>query len=138
MISKLLIGGYLFVGSILDLKRRYLSIYFLAIMCPIIIIHFYLVLSLSYIQIGLGLGLMIGLLLISKLSKEAIGSADCIIIGGLGVMLGVETQITILLIASILSSVVGILLLIVKKANKKTRLPFLPFLFLGYLIKLTM
>jgi len=53
-----------------------------------------------------------------------------------GLYTGLTGIISVLFYSFILSGITGIVLLILKKANSKSRIPFIPFLTLGFLIYL--
>lgn len=80
-------------------------------------------------------GLSVGLLLLvfGYFSKEAIGIADGVIVSTCGVAFGVYETVTFCFLAALYAALVSCLLLIRKKAGKKSRIPFLPFLLLGYI-----
>ena len=80
---------------------------------------------------GLAVGLL--LLLFAYFSKEAVGIADGIIIAVCGVAFGVYETIMFCFFAGIYAAVVSFVLLLRKKVGRKSRVPFLPFLLLGYI-----
>lgn len=67
-------------------------------------------------------------------SKEAIGTGDGIVILALGTILGIENTFKAIFYATVLASVFSLVLICLRKVNKKTRLPFVPFLLLGTVI----
>lgn len=80
---------------------------------------------------GLALGAL--LLLSGYFSKEAIGVADGIVVSVCGVSLGVYESATMCFFAAGYTAAFALILLLLKKVGKKSRLPFLPFLLLGYI-----
>jgi len=74
------------------------------------------------------------LIIISLLIKESIGEGDGLVVIALGSLLGVERVLKVLLVGSALAGLLSVLLLLVKKADKKTKVSFIPFLFLGVMI----
>lgn len=80
---------------------------------------------------GLAVGLL--LLLFAYFSKEAVGIADGIIIAVCGVAFGVYETIMLCFFAGLYAAVVSFVLLLRKKVGRKSRVPFLPFLLLGYI-----
>lgn len=73
------------------------------------------------------------LLAVSVLTHKA-GYADGIVLLFLGIACGAERIVQVFLCSLLLMSGVSILLLLGKKVQKTTALPFLPFLFAGWLI----
>ena len=80
-------------------------------------------------------GVMVGtvILLFAYFSKEAIGTADGVIILICGAAFGLLETVTFTFFATLYAGVCSMVLLLTKKAGKKSRIPFLPFLLLGYL-----
>ena len=81
-------------------------------------------------------GLAIGLCAIgiSMASREQIGRGDGIVIAAVGFVLGVRKCLAVVSTASILMCAAAIIVLIMKKGNRRTRLAFLPALFAGYVV----
>ncbi len=73
------------------------------------------------------------LLLFSYFSKEAFGFADGIVVFVCGVVLGLYDTVLLCFFATLYSGGYSAVLLLMKKAGRKSRIPFLPFLLLGYL-----
>ena len=78
----------------------------------------------------IGLGLLPGLIfiLLSRLTKGAIGMGDAILITAMGIFAGWSETLTLLLAACILSSLTAAVLLIFFKKKMKDSIPFAPFL----------
>lgn len=65
-------------------------------------------------------------------SKEALGVADGVVIAACGIAFGVYEAVALCFIASLYAGGYSAVLLLTKKVGKKHRIPFLPFLLLGY------
>ena len=122
----------LIVGSIFDIKYKSLPGWFLmiggvlaaglaAILKPV---------SLWQMTGGLLLGLL--LLGISFVTRGALGKGDGIFLGIIGINLGFSTVFSIFTGALLLAAILAILLMIIKRVNKDTAFPFLPFLGVSY------
>jgi leader peptidase (prepilin peptidase)/N-methyltransferase len=72
------------------------------------------------------------LLLIGFLTRQSIGYGDGMVVLIMGMLLGVHQCLIILFIGVILSSLVSIFILILKKGNYRTKLPFVPFLLVAW------
>ena len=83
-------------------------------------------------------GVLIGLCMIgiSFLSREQIGMGDGVITGLLGCLLGARGCLVMLCIASGIMAVISIGILLLKKGNRRTMLPFAPALLGGYIATL--
>lgn len=81
-------------------------------------------------------GFLIGICVIgiSVISGEQIGKGDGMVIAALGILCGVRNTLGIVCFASLFMLVPALVLIVSRKGNKKTKLPFLPALFLGYLV----
>lgn len=133
----IVIGMLLLVASVSDIKRRQISkilIVGLFLMC-IIAMLFQKTFDL-YNTIGGG---MIGLCAIgvSMASQEQIGRGDGLVLLGIGALLGFRSGLAIVFVASCIMCIVAMVILICKKGNRHTKLPFLPALFVGYVVCVT-
>ena len=76
---------------------------------------------------GLSLGLLFWLL--SKVTKEAVGSGDAFVIGSCGAWIGPEGCLELVFLSLLGAFFWALILVIVCKAEKKKRFAFVPFLF---------
>ncbi|MBR5969244.1 MAG: prepilin peptidase [Lachnospiraceae bacterium] len=76
------------------------------------------------------LSVLPGLLLLglSVMSRGAVGAGDGLLLAAAGPVFGLKEILTLLMIALLLSAVVSAVLLLLKKADRKARIPFVPFL----------
>lgn len=74
------------------------------------------------------------LLGVSKLSEEQIGYGDGLLALGLGMLLGSRNVLFVLCFAFIFSFFLAVVLLVSKKGNRKSRIPFFPCMFCGFLL----
>lgn len=83
-------------------------------------------------------GILPGLLLLflSVCTRGGIGAGDGWVLCVLGIAAGVQKTVTVLGTALVLEAVIAAFLLAVKKAGRKTELPFLPCVLTGYLVVL--
>ena len=81
------------------------------------------------------LGGMVGMLMlvISKLTNEALGYGDSLLILGMGISLGLWNLLWLLAIAFFGAALFAVGLLISKRAKKKSTLPFIPFINASYI-----
>lgn len=122
----------LLMGSIYDIKYKALPWWFLA---GGAVVAFVLAFVLRPVELWKMVGgLVLGMLLfgISFLTGGALGKGDGIIIGIIGLNLGFPIVFSVFSGALLLAAVLAIVLIIFKKANRKTTLPFLPFLGVAY------
>lgn len=68
--------------------------------------------------------------------KEAVGEGDIFLMGGIGALCGWQGVLTTVVMASFFGSLYGITLLLLKRADRMSHMPFGPFLALGAVINL--
>lgn len=122
----------LLVGVYTDMKERRILVWLYVLELPILfVLNFFL----GKLNIMWGITVIgtFGILYaISVLTKEQFGKGDVLVLTMTGAGLGLQKNIIILYVAFWLAFVFSIGLLLLKKADKKTELPFVPFLFAAY------
>ena len=94
-------------------------------------------LSAKELVINLLAGLTLGLLLvILSIRLKCIGLGDAMICAVITANLGIANAIRIILLASVLSCILSIILLLIKKFGRKYRIAYLPFVLMGFLINI--
>ena len=83
-------------------------------------------------------GSLAGMLLFAaaRLSHQAIGYGDCLILTACGSMAGVQEALMLLFITLLGASVWAVVLLLFRKAGGKDRFPFVPFLLAAQILLL--
>lgn len=85
--------------------------------------------------VGFLLGMIPGMvLLLLALGTQKVGWADGVVLMFLGSALGFRRCLLAMMCSLVLISVVSVALLILKKANKGTAIPYVPFLTIGLLL----
>ena len=72
----------------------------------------------------------------AKLSKESIGYGDAFMLIAIGTFCPITELLFLLLCGFLMAGIVSILLLVLKKRNKKEEIPLIPFLLGGYVLTL--
>lgn len=87
-------------------------------------------------SVSLLVGLLPGLLvlLLSYLTKESIGAGDGLLLCAFGLFAGFAETVVVFGMALLLTAVTSMVLLTLRRAGRKTELPFVPFLCGGYLV----
>ena len=130
------LGTFLFVEGIRDLRKHKISM--LAVIVAGVmggILQFDSLEENGWEILG-GIFIGIALLILAKVTKEKIGYGDGWVLMVSGIYLGVRGNMYLLLLSLFLASLVSICLLVFKKVNKKTELPFVSFVLPGYLLLL--
>lgn len=72
--------------------------------------------------------------LVSFFSKGGVGMGDVKLMGCVGLLLGFENTVSIMILSVIASGLAGIIMLITKKLDRKSYMPFAPFIFIGTIL----
>lgn len=137
----IIIGVLLFAAGIMDLKSKTISrgiILVLMIVCFAgAFIKVFTIKEFGIWEI-MG-GALIGLCAIglSMVSRDQIGRGDGLVIVAIGLMLGFRKCLFAVCMASMIMTLVSVIVLILRKGNRNTRLPFIPALFAGYVMCMT-
>lgn len=128
------IGMLLLAASIADIKRKQISraqITLLLLVCCAVI-----PLKRDFVFTDAAGGLSLGLCAVglSIATREQIGRGDGIVIAIVGFALGFRRCLLVVCTASFMMCAIAILVLIFKKGGRHTKLPFLPAVFVGYVL----
>ncbi|NLJ96677.1 MAG: hypothetical protein GX321_05950 [Clostridiales bacterium] len=134
-IIRVLIGIFLIIVAIQDLVNKKIKVWIVLLSGIIISICVLLSPDISILSRIMSLSLGTGLLIISKVTGGKIGIGDGLVICVTGIGFGFWTNMELFALALLLAALFSIGLLVFKLADKKKSIPFLPFLFLSYLIK---
>lgn len=89
-----------------------------------------------WLSIAGGILVGVAIFVLSKVTKGKVGDGDAWILMVTGIFLGFRSNIMLLLLSLWMAAAVSILLLILKKAKRKTELPFVCFMIPGYILLL--
>ncbi|HHT97767.1 MAG TPA: hypothetical protein GXZ90_07725 [Clostridiales bacterium] len=134
-VSDIIVIVSLIISSIQDLKYKKISLW-------IISLSVILLLALSIYKnngfINIIGGAIVGFIVISIsiITRSKIGIGDGIVLIMTGVVLGFWQNLELLLYALSIAALISIVLLILKKVNKKDSLPFVPFILISYFVVL--
>lgn len=76
------------------------------------------------------------LLMIARITSQQIGYGDGLLVLGIGMLLGIQKSILVIMFALMGSFIIASILLLCKKANRKTQIPFFPCVLAGYLMQI--
>lgn len=127
----LLLGGILILQSVYDLRKKQLPLWITLTGMGIGLLLWILEEKFDVTKFA---GIIPGLLclMFSKVSREAMGYGDGLLICMMGIYLGLTATVSVCMWAFVLAAVTALFLLIVKKKKGKQEMPFVPFLFLGF------
>ena len=139
LLDVLKLGGVLWIGMLLfilgiqDIKRKEISCWWLISILPLIVIELITPSEIALMERVFGGLLGLIFVILSKVTKGQIGIGDGYVLCAIGVMLGISKSTILISYAFLLTLVVSIVLLVLFRWNRKKTIPFVPFLFLGYL-----
>ena len=124
----------LIVGSFSDIRTKRISILFPCVQFFVSVIYSLYGLSkgtMHYEELLLSFVPGILLLIISFISRQGVGIGDGLMVLAIGPVLGMADMLLATLIGFTLSSIVGGILLIMRRVNGKSTMAFIPFLTAG-------
>ena len=135
-ISKGILLLYLCAAAVLDVRTKELPLLFLAAGGACAIAMQLLSGELTVLQMLCGAIPGLGLLLAARITRQAVGYGDGALLLIPGLFLGLLPTVLLLLCALLIAAGTGIFLMAVKRWKKKQELPFVPFLYAGYILVL--
>ena len=126
-----LIMSFLGINSWIDIRRKQISLLSVGFFMAVGILYECVVLEKNPAVFW---GLLPGAVLlgVSKLSREALGMGDALLMLVLGIYLGLEAALDVLLLALFLDAVWAGILVFTAKKSRNYAFPFVPFLLIGY------
>ena len=124
----------LLIQSVWDIKSKRLPIWITGVGALVGILLWFLRGSYELSQF---VAMIPGILCIvfAKVSKEAIGYGDGLLLSMMGIYLEFSVMLGVCLWAFILAGFLALFLLVMKKKKGKQEIPFVPFLFIGFLLE---
>lgn len=135
-IIKVILGILLFVTSLQDVQTKKISLWIIAAGAVLICAGVPFSHSISVTDRAIGTLVGVGILITSKATGGKIGMGDGYLLCVTGISLGFWGNMELFAIALFAAAIVSIILLIFRLADRKKSIPFIPFLFVAYLIQL--
>ncbi len=135
-IIKVILGILLFVTSLQDVRTKKISLWIIAAGAVLICAGVPFSNSISVADRAIGTLVGVGILITSKATGGKIGMGDGYLLCVTGISLGFWGNMELFAIALFAAAIVSIILLIFRLADRKKSIPFIPFLFVAYLIQL--
>ncbi len=128
------VGILLITEGIRDIRKNEVGIVLpvLNALAAVVFIFVFKDMGIPGILIALAEGIFV--IILSFLTKEGIGLGDGIILCSTGLMLGWKNNLIMFFIACFISALVSVMLMIITKADKKTKIPFVPFMIPAFLV----
>lgn len=128
-----MLGAMLGVSTWMDIRKRQVSVILLVVSGVLGLLGIVIWNTVSYGSMAGGMAVGILVAGLSKLTKGEVGLGDGWLLCVTGIYLGIYRNMELLLTALFLAAVWGALLMVFHKADRKTRLPFVPFLMVAYI-----
>ncbi len=136
LIGEIVLLGALFAAAWMDYRKKELPLVFILSIVAAGFVFQVIVQRLGIWDILLG-GLIGALFLgIGKITKQSFGYGDGLMLIATGIFLGFERNVFLIMLGLFVAAVFSIGLLIFRKKGKKDEIPFMPFLFGGYVLLL--
>lgn len=129
-----ILGLLLIVVSIQDIKWKKIQVGIVLVASIVLCICVPFCSNLLIIDRILGLLVGLGVVLLSKATRGKIGIGDGMVLGVTGIGLGFWSNMELFALALSMAAVFSIGLIAFRRANRKTAIPFMPFLFVSYMI----
>ena len=138
MLQNTLMLGFFSISAYQDYRKRKINVYFLLTGGIIgLLVHLYSM-EFDIIEILFGMEIGIMTLLYGFLLGGGVGFADGMILIVSGIFLGFEKNLEVFVAGLFLVGITSLFLSVIKKKGRTYRIPFAPFLLVGYLFVMVM
>ncbi len=127
-------GIYLLALAAEDMFKKSVPLFLLAAGAIPAAVSFFTGQRPSLADRGLGLAAGLVLLLVAKLSKEMIGFGDSAVLSIAGITLGLRMTAVMTALSLFLLLIYAVEMLASGRLHRKSKVPFLPFVFAGYVL----
>lgn len=124
---------FLILSTLIDLRKKEVNISLCISVALVGLIYEIFISKTDILSIILGILPGIFLMLTSIVTNEEIGKGDAAILSTIGIFLGLKKTILVLIYALFSTIIIGGILLLIRKKNKKYKIPFVPFIFFSYI-----
>lgn len=124
---------FLILSTLIDLRKKEVNISLCISVALVGLIYEIFISKTDILSIILGILPGIFLMLTSIVTNEEIGKGDAVILSTIGIFLGLKKTILVLIYALFTTIIIGGILLLIRKKNKKYKIPFVPFILFSYI-----
>ena len=124
---------FLILSTLIDLRKIEVNISLCISVALVGLIYEIFISKTDILSIILGILPGIFLMLTSIVTNEEIGKGDAAILSTIGIFLGLKKTILVLIYALFSTIIIGGILLLIRKKNKKYKIPFVPFILFSYI-----
>lgn len=124
--------------AITDYKSKKIPLWPIVTVLCVGILNLFLQYGRDWKSILGGAGMGAAICILSKATGNRIGMGDGLVITVIGIFMGVKLTFICMSGAFFLASLVALFLLFIKKAGRKDKMPFIPYIFAAYIILIYM
>ena len=124
---------FLILSTLIDLRKKEVNISLCISVALVGLIYEIFISKTDILSIILGILPGIFLMLTSIVTNEEIGKGDAAILSTIGIFLGLKKTILVLIYALFSTIIIGGILLLIRKKNKKYKIQFVPFILFSYI-----
>lgn len=124
---------FLILSTLIDLRKKEVNILLCISVALVGLIYEIFISKTDILSIILGILPGIFLMLTSIVTNEEIVKGDAAILSTIGIFLGLKKTILVLIYALFSTIIIGGILLLIRKKNKKYKIPFVPFILFSYI-----
>lgn len=133
VMSQVVLTLWLLICSLQDIKCKKISTTLLLLGFPFLLTVSIVTNPIDFTSRILGFVAGVILIGISSITKGQIGIGDGLVISIIGLCLGIQIAVQIFMYGLFIAAIAAIIILGCKRGSRKTTMPFIPFLLLGYL-----
>ena len=133
LITCITTGAYLLVMAVLDIKSRRIPL-LPGVILLVVITGLCIPFAADIVSRLLGVAVGAFLYIVSKVSQGEVGEADAFVYAVTGMTIGIYHNVEVLLVSLFFAAIVSAFLLVIKRVDRKYKLPFIPFTFAGYVV----
>lgn len=135
MLSRIILFLYLLLMSVYDIKKREIQIEISGIVAVVLAarqLYFVLQGDVSWLSAFAGVAVGVLIVVVSGITRGQIGIGDGIVFMISGMSLSFYENGVLLFLSLVVGSVSGVFLILSRHGGRKTILPFVPCVFIGY------
>ena len=129
-----LVLAVLIVCAVSDYRKKEIKLIFPMFLAIAAAAMFFLGRDIAVKSVIAGMAEGIVIIVLSQITQGRIGMGDGILLASTGLMLGWKDNLIMFFFACLLSACVSVLILTLKKGDRETKIPFIPFMVPGFLI----
>ena len=129
-----LVLAVLIVCAVSDYRKKEIKLIFPVFLAIAAAAMFFLGRDIAVKSVIAGMAEGIVIIVLSQITQGRIGMGDGVLLASTGLMLGWKDNLIMFFFACLLSACVSVLILTLKKGDRETKIPFIPFMVPGFLI----